>query len=130
MLDGKVEVQTSETERHPIRCYADGKMPNKGLDDEFLTVEWNGSVQSRTFPPGCFKGELALTLYCKTQSDGTVKRNRIRQILRQCQILGSGTAAEGYRFNTDPSRTIMPTTTDTKTGYSMTAIGVEWRTTS
>lgn len=130
MFDGKVEVQTSATEAHEIRCYADGKQPNKGLADEFLNVLWNGSAKARTFPPGCFKGDLALSIYCKTQTDGTAKTQRIRQILRQCQLIASGTVKDGFYFSVDPSQVITPTTTNTTTGYSRTTVNVQWRTLS
>lgn len=58
MLDGKVEVQTSATEKHTIKCYADNKQPNKNLDDEFIGILWNGGAEARTFPPAVSRATL------------------------------------------------------------------------
>lgn len=126
LFDGKIEVQTSDTDRHTVMCYADGKQPNKGLADEFISVLWNGSARARASHMGCMKGNLALTVYCKTQTDGTVKTRRVRQILEQCQILADGIEAEGFFFRVDPTQVITPTTPNLTTGYSTTVINVEW----
>lgn len=128
LLDGRLTVQTSATERRDIRCYADGKMPNKGLPDEFVTVVWNGAARSLTIPISCFVGDIVLTVYCKTQTDGTVKTQRVRQILAQCQTLVDDVTADGFYFKLNPRRLIVPTTGNLSTGYSTTAINVEWRT--
>lgn len=130
LLDSKVEVQTSATKKHAIRCYADGKQPNKGLGDEFLSVLWNGAAVALAQPTGLFRGNIALTVYCKTQSDGTVKTQRVRQILGQCHTLTDGKTADGFYFRLDPMQVITPTTPNLTTGYSTTVINVEWRETS
>lgn len=130
MLDSKVEVQTSATKKHAIRCYADGKQPNKGLGDEFLSVLWNGAAVALAQPTGLFRGNIALTVYCKTQGDGTVKTQRVRQILGQCHTLTDGKMSDGFFFRLDPTQVITPTTPNLTTGYSTTVINVEWRETS
>lgn len=130
LLDSKVEVRTSATKKHAIRCYADGKQPNKGLGDEFLSVLWNGAAVALAEPTGLFRGNIALTVYCKTQNDGTVKTQRVRQILGQCHTLTDGKTAGGFYFRLDPTQVITPTTPNLTTGYSTTVINVEWRETS
>lgn len=130
LLDSKVEVQTSATKKYAIRCYADGKQPNKGLGDEFLSVLWNGAAVALAQPTGLFRGNIALTVYCKTQGDGTVKTQRVRQILGQCHALTDGKTADGFFFRLDPTQVITPTTPNLTTGYSITVINVEWRETS
>lgn len=130
LLDGKIEVWTSDVSAHTIKCYADGKMPNKGLADEFMSLLWNGSVRSWTRPIGQYEGNLALTVYCKTQTDGTVKTQRVRQIIAQCRMLANGISADGFFFKIDPQQVITPTTANLTTGYSTTVINVEWRTTT
>lgn len=127
LLDGNIEVQTSATDKYSIRCYADGKMPNKGLADELVYIQWNGSAEARTFPAGCFKGNLALTIYCKAQADNTAKTQRIRQIMRQCQLLAAGVVIDGFYFSVDPSQVIQPTKVNSTIGYSTTVINVKWR---
>ena len=129
LLDGKVEVQTSATAKHTIKCYADGKQPNKGLADEFVSVLWNGSATSWTEPIGQFEGSLALSVFCKLQTDNTVKKQRVRQILAQVEKLANRISADGFFFNIDPQQVITPTTPNPTTGYSTTTINVEWHTT-
>lgn len=127
LYDNNVAVQTSATESRTVRCYADGKQPNKGLADEFLTVMWNGAASARLAGAGLLSGNLALSVYCKTQADGTVKTQRVRQMLAQCQSLADGIAHGGFFFRLDPSQVITPTTPNLTTGYSVTVVNVLWR---
>lgn len=126
LLNNRVEVQTSARTGYNIRCYADGKQPNKGVADEFLSIIWNGAARSRTQEGNCYIGDLALTIFCKTQADNTVKTQRIRQILGQIQKLASGVSVDGFFFHVDPQQVITSTYTDS-TGYSRTTVNVEWR---
>ncbi len=128
LLDGKVEVQTSATESHTISCYEQGKQPNKGLADEFLTVQWNGSARSRSERLGIYQGALALTIYCKLQTDNTANMQRIRKILDQCQGLIHRKRSEGFFFTFNAMNVITPTTPNLTNGYSTTVLNVEWHT--
>ena len=74
LLDRKVSVQTSATESYAIRAYADEERPNKGVADEFIDIEWNGSARSLTRPLGLFRGNLALVIWCKARADGRAKK--------------------------------------------------------
>lgn len=128
LLDGKVEVQTSATKKYAIRCYEQAKQPNKGLADEFLTVQWNGSARSRSERLGIYQGSLVLSIYCKLQADNTAKTNRIQQILGQCQKLIHRKRSGGFFFTFNPRNVIMPTTPNLTNGYSTTALNVDWHT--
>lgn len=131
LLDGKVTVQTSETQSYEIRAYADGKQPSKGLDDEFLSVTWNGSAQSLTEDPALFKGNLMLIISCKllnsTRDGQTVNTSRVRKILSQVAPLVHRKVSQGFVFGFDPTQVITPTTTNLTTGYSTTILNVKWR---
>ena len=133
LLDGKVSVQTSATQSHTIRAYADGKQPSKGLDDEFLSVTWNGSAQSLTEDPALFEGNLMLIISCKllnsTRDGQTVNTSRVRKILAQVAPLVHRKGSQGFVFTFDPTNVITPTTTNLTTGYSTTILNVEWHTT-
>ncbi len=129
LLDGKVEVQTSEASKNAIRAYEQAKMPNKGLADEFLTVQNNGVITSRTRPLGLFMGNLALTLYCKANADGTAKTARLRQMIVQCVELVDRKSSQGFFFELDPNNVITPPTVNLTTGYATTVINVAWHTT-
>lgn len=127
LLDKKISVQVSATKSVPVRCYADGAQPNKDLGDEYVNILWNGSATARASQLGCMNGSLALVVLVKTQSNGTVKRNRVNNILAQCQQLASGVSNNGFFFKINPFQVITPTTTNLTTGYSTTIINVEWR---
>lgn len=129
LLDGKVTVQTSATQSHTIRCYADEERPNKNLADEFIDVEWNGGAQSLTEDPALFRGNLMLTIWCKAQTDGRAKKKLVRQIISQVAPLVHRKVSQGFVFTFDPTNVITPTTTNLTTGYSTTILNVEWHVT-
>lgn len=128
LLDGKVEVQTSATEKHTIRAYEQTKMPNKGLADEFITIQNNGVITSRTKPFGLYVGNLALTIYCKSNTDGTAKTNRLRQMVAQCELIVNGKVSDGFFFEFDATNVITPPTSNDSTGYATTTLNVAWHT--
>lgn len=133
LLDGKVTVQTSATQSHTIRCYADGKQPSVGLADEFLSLTWNGAARSLTQDPAIFSGSLMLIVSCKllnsTRDGQTVNTSRVRKILAQVAPLVHRKVSQGFIFTFDPSQVITPTTTNLTTGYSTTILNVEWHVT-
>lgn len=130
MLDNSVIVTTSKTQNHSVRAYGDGETPNTISDDEFISIGWNGNVQSVTFPVNIYKGNLTLSIYVKTQSDGRVKKHITAQIVERCVRLIDGKAKDGYCFTLNPSNVITPTTVNLTTGYSTKILNVEWHTTS
>lgn len=129
LLDGKVTVQSSETEIRTICVYGQSKQPNKDVDDEFINVLNNGVVHSITKPLGLFAANLALTVYCKSNSDGTAKTKRIRQIVSQCVELVNEKSSQGFFFELDPANVITPTTVNLTDGYATTVLNVAWHTT-
>lgn len=129
LLDGKVEVQISETKKSAVKAYAQAEQPQTGLDDEFISVFYNGSVRSITRPIGVFRGNLALTLYCKSNSDGTAKRKRIASMIEQVVKLVNGKTSQGFFFELNPTNVITPTTVNLTNGYATTVLNAEWHTT-
>ena len=129
LLDNKIKVQTSATQSHTIRAYADEERPNKNLADEFIDVEWNGGALSLTEDPALFKGNLMLTIWCKAQTDGRAKKKLVKQIVSQVAPLVHRKVSQGFLFTFDPTNVITPTTTNLTTGYSTTILNVEWHVT-
>lgn len=128
-LDGKVEVHTSASASHTIRAYKNAKQPNKGLGDEFIVVQKNGVTHAKVRPLGIFSGTLAVIVYCKLQTDNTAKENRIEEILGQIEDAANSKVHGDYYFEIDADNVLQDTTPNTTSGYSTTAINVEWRTT-
>jgi len=127
LLDGKVEVQTSKTKKYAVHAYEQAKMPNKGLADEFITIQTNGVITSRTKPFGLYLGNLALTIYCKSNTDGTAKTRRLRQMVEQCELVVNCTSSQGFFFELDATNVITPPTVNLTTGYATTILNVAWR---
>lgn len=127
LLDGKVSVQTSKTQSHTIRAYADEERPNTNLGDEFIDIEWNGGARSLTNDPALFKGNLLLTIWCKAHADGRAKKKLVKQIVSQIAPLVHRKSTQGFVFTFDPTNVITPTTTNLTTGYSTTILNVKWR---
>lgn len=128
LLDGKVEVQISATASRMVKVYAQAEQPQTGLADEFISVFYNGTVRSITKPIGIFRGNIALTLYCKSNSDGTAKRKRIASMIAQVVELVNSKVADSFFFELDPANVITPTTVNLTNGYATTVLNVEWST--
>lgn len=128
-LNDNVIVNTSDTEFHTIKAFPANKQPNKDLPKEYLNVYQNGIIESRTKPIGLYYGNLALAIFVETQSDGTAKTQRIRQIVEQCEAMVNSQNYGCFHYELDPANVITPTTTNISTGYSTTILNVEWHTT-
>lgn len=128
LLDGKVEVQT-RTDSWVVPVFAQAQQPTTGLADEFISVQYNGAIRSLTRPLGIFRGNLALTIYCKVHDqEQTAKRNRIASMVTQCVELVNSKVADSFFFELDPSNVITPTTVNLTNGYATTVLNVEWST--
>jgi hypothetical protein len=126
LLDKKVSVQTSATQSHTIRAYADGKRPNKHLADEFIDVERNGGMRSIVRPLGLFRGNIALVIWCKAQTDGRAKDKIVEQVVAQVTDLVNDKFSQGFFFEFNADNVITPTTVNLTTGYSTTILNVKW----
>ena len=127
ILEGKVTVVAGHYEDRIISVYAHGEMPTDKLPDEFIRIERNGSIKTRTNPIGYLYGNLAVTVYVKAQNNGVVKNNRIDSILEQLQGI-DGAVSEDFHFRLSPDNIIAPTYIDPSSNYSLTVINVEWHT--
>ena len=127
ILEGKVTVVAGHYEEYTIKVYAHGEMPTDKLPDEFIRIERNGSIKTRTNPIGYLYGKLAVTVYVKAQGNGVVKNNRIDSILEQLQGI-DGAVSEDFHFRLSPDNIIAPTYIDPSSNYSLTVINVEWHT--
>lgn len=129
VLNDNVIVNTSATKTRIVKAFPANKQPNKDLPKEYLNVYQNGIIQSRTHPIGLYYGNLALAIFVETQSDGTAKTQRIRQIIKQCEAMVNEQSYGGFHYEFDPANVITPTTTNISTGYSTTILNVSWHTT-
>lgn len=124
LLENKIKANKSM-----LKVYGQNEMPNKGLADDFIRILYNGTITSQTEPIGLFRGNLALIINCKMNSDGTAKKNRIKLLLAQVETLVDGVSSDGYYFKLS-STPITPVTTENDSGYCYTTLNIQWHTTS
>lgn len=130
LLDGKVKVRVTDTKSRAVLAYAQAEQPQEGLGKEFITLMSNGAIESLTERLGVLRGELALMIYCKTNPDGTAKRDRIASIIDQVVALTDRKTIDGIFFELNPTNIIVPTTVNLSNGYATTVLNVMWRVTN
>ncbi len=131
LLDGKVEVQTSATEKEMLTIYRHGKTPNNGLPDNYISLTRNGSPHPRTTDGGLPIGYVMITLSCKADSDNTIKTDRMDEITSEVEALVYGKSSGGLFFYRPPDgNVITPPTVNLTTGYATTILNVAWHTTN
>lgn len=121
LLEKKVKANTKV-----VTVYEHGKLPNTGLGDDFISIQRNGVVRSMTKPIGVFRGNLALTIYCRSNTDGTAKMDRTMLLAEQCEELVNCKIAEGFFFELNTANPITPVTVNVTSGYSTLVLNVEW----
>lgn len=125
-MDGNIEVQVSASSVRAVRAYAQAEQPQTGLGEEFIVVTNNGSVQSLTKGGSTPRGYLAVSVYCRSNSDGTAKRRRIDGIIEQVSGYVSGKVHGKFYYEPDWSSMITPVTVDYDSGYAFAVLGVAW----
>lgn len=129
LLDGKITIELSASESRIAKVYKQGERPNTNLGDEFIEILHNGAIRSMTKPFGFYRGNLAIMLYCKAQSDGTAKFNRINSMLSQMETLTKGKSSGKFFFDINEDNIITPVSVNTTTGYATTTLNIAWHTT-
>ncbi len=131
LLDGKVEVQTSATNKYAINVYAENAQPQTGLGNEFIRLHSNGNPHPRSKGVdgfGLWDGNIAIEILCKSNSDNTIKRNRNNSLIAQVEeVLQRGVASERFFFRLDETNPITPPTPNLNNGYYTTVLNVWWR---
>lgn len=129
LLDGKITIDVSANESRIAKVYKQGERPNTNLGDEFVEILHNGVIRSMTKPFGYYRGNLAITLYCKAQSDGTAKSNRISSMLSQIEALTSSKPSGKFFFAINEDNIITPISVNATTGYATIVLNIAWHTT-
>lgn len=129
LLDGNVSIDISSKEVRIAKVYRQGERPNTEFGDEFIEILHNGTIRAMTKPMGVYRGNLAVILYCKSQSDGTVKFGRINSMLSQVESLVSDKRSGKFFFKTNPANVITPISHNSSTGYTTLTLNIEWHTT-
>lgn len=128
-LTGKIKVGegASATE---VKVYSDWERPTNELPADFIVIYINGDVEGVGMDTPFARGYIMVSLYCKMNDDGSVKKNRINKILAQFDDLIEKALTENYYFEYDADRFITPTAPNQSSGYSVTTLNLRWTTTS
>lgn len=112
-----------------VPCYIQGERPNVDVPDDFIEIYQNGNLQSITSPIGFMKGTIALSVFCKSNDDGTAKRNRVRKLLKRAENLVVNKSHGGYFFEISKQNMLTPPVVNFSSGYSMSMLNIQWHTT-
>lgn len=128
ILSGNIKVMTPSGTMVEIPIYGDEEQPTSGLADDFIVIRANGTPLSVTDKMGVWRGSLMVHLYCKMNSDGSAKKNRIAKILEQMEVFLKNASGENFFYSINILRPITPTTVNQSSGYSSTVLNAEWHT--
>lgn len=127
MLEHNVVVEYTDT-AECVAVYRQGERPNTDVPDNFIEIYQNGVIRSVTTGFGVLEGVLAVAIYCKSNSDGTVKLNRMYSMLKQVKDAVADKAGEKYFFSVSRDNIMTAPTANSSSGYSMMMLNIEWHT--
>lgn len=142
-LTGKIHVGegASATE---VKVYSDWERPTNELPSDFIVIYINGDIEGVGMDTPFARGYIMVSLYCKLNDDGSVKKNRVKKLLGQFDELFIDDPDPGNKrlqrykpiitdtchFEYDADRFITPTAPNQSSGYSVTTLNLRWTTIS
>ena len=66
-----------------VKVYSDWERPTNQLPTDFVVIYINGDIEGVGMDTNFAKGSLMVSLYCKLNDDGSVKKNRTKKLLSQ-----------------------------------------------
>lgn len=124
LLDGKVA-----SDNGVLTVYPHESLPNNVSADDFIVIQRNGIVRSLTKPMGVFRGNLALSIYCRLYTDNTANVIKSRRLMQTCEELVNCKTSDGFYFELDATNPITAPNANTTSGYSVAVLNVSWHTT-
>ena len=129
-LSQRISVSDGGNTTKYVTVYGDWEHPTNKLPSDFITISLNGDIWGVGMDTPFAKGYIIVSLYCKLNDDGSVKKNRIAKILEQFDMIIDKCATGNYYYEYDAEQFITPTTPNQSTGYSVTSLNLRWNTTS
>ena len=127
-LQNKIRVGLAGGGSQMVTVYGDWERPTNEVPSDFLVVMLNGDIGGVGMDTRYAEGYIMVSLYCKMNDDGSVKKQRVGKILAQFDELIERLLTEHYFFKYAPQRFITPTTPNITSGYSVTALNLVWHT--
>lgn len=125
-----IHVGLSDGGQRTIAVFGDWEKPTNEVPDDFLIIMNNGDVGGLGMDINYANGYIAVSLYCKLNDDGTVKKNRITKILEQFDSIIERFCSANYFYRYASPQFITPTTPNITSGYSITTLNLVWHTTN
>ena len=127
-LKGQIHVGLVDGGTQEVAVFSDWERPTNELPSDFLVIYMNGDPSGFGMDIDFAKGYIMVSLYCKLNDDGSVKKNRIKKILAQFDDLIERRLTNNYYYCYDSERFITPTTPNQTSGYSVTILNLKWNT--
>lgn len=127
-LQGRIVVGKAGGGTAPVTVYGDWERPTNNLPDDFVVIYINGNVGGFGSKVNYADGYLMVSLYCKLNDDGSVKKNRVKNILKQFDTIVEKAKTQNFFFKFDMERFAAPTTPNQTSGYSTTSLNLMWHT--
>lgn len=129
-LAGQIHVGLPSGGSRQLSVFGDWEKPTNEVPEDFLIVMNNGDIGGVGMDINFARGYVAVSLYCKLNDDGTVKKNRVKKILEQFDDIIERRKTEHYFFRYAHPQFITPTTPNITSGYSITTLNIVWHTTN
>lgn len=127
-LRGKIRVGLAGGGSQMVTVYGDWERPTNDVPSDFIVVMLNGDIGGVGMDTHYAEGYLMVSLYCKMNDDGSVKKQRVDKILAQFDELVEKLLTEHYFYKYTSPRFITPTTPNITSGYSITTLNLYWHT--
>ena len=111
-----------------VAVYGDWERPTNEIPDDFISIFINGEPGGVGMDIPFARGYIAVSLYCKLNPDGTIKKERIKKIIRQFDEVIEKKLTTNYYYEYDAERFLTPTTPNHSSGYSVTTLNLKWHT--
>lgn len=129
-LEGQIHVGLPNGGSKDVVVYGDWEKPTNDVPDDFLIIMINGNAGGLGMHINYAEGYLMVSLYCKLNDDGTVKKSRVAKILEQFEALVENRQTEHFFYRYEHQQFITPTTPNITSGYSITTLNLIWHTTN
>lgn len=128
-LQDKISVGLADGGSQIVPVYGDWERSTNDAPSDFIVIFLNGDIGGYGMRSPYAEGNIMVSLYCKMNDDGSVKKQRVSKILAQIEdLVIERHSTENYFYKYAAERFITPTTPNSTTGYSVTTLNLLWHT--
>jgi len=135
-LQENITVVTGQDTTAEVAVYGDWEKPTNEVPDDFIVIMLNGDIGGVGMDTPYADGYIIVSLYCRLNDDGSVKKNRVERILAQLDGPFKNPSTHDYQplvtdnycYRYEAQRFITPTTPNITSGYSITNLNLRWTT--